>query len=156
MNSDERACPDCAEPIKRQAVVCKRCGYRFRQTEPKWILYAILGGVFFIAIVSGDDTPTPAPRPQSAVAPTLPPNLPRRRPQPSTKTGVQSSTETMSFERCIAWIQEVAGEFGIAPINIIESNIVRTVRFNTSDSSLLVTCSRPDRTMVLTRSPHRG
>jgi hypothetical protein len=29
MNENEKACPDCAETIKKSALVCKHCGYRF-------------------------------------------------------------------------------------------------------------------------------
>lgn len=33
MNADEKKCPDCAEIIKKDAVVCKHCGHRFSQQE---------------------------------------------------------------------------------------------------------------------------
>lgn len=74
----------------------------------------------------------------------------------SASSGVASTSRAMSFERCIASIQGVSTELGAAPINIVETNIVRIVRFNTVDGSVLVTCSRPDRKMVITRSPHSG
>lgn len=63
--------------------------------------------------------------------------------------------ETMSFEACIATIQHVATQLGTAPINIVETNILRMVRFKTNDGSgksVLVTCSAPDRKMVINES----
>lgn len=35
MESDERACPRCAETIKLAASVCRHCGYDFEQPVPK-------------------------------------------------------------------------------------------------------------------------
>jgi hypothetical protein len=62
----------------------------------------------------------------------------------------------MSFDRCIDSIETVSTEVGAAPISIVETDAVRIVRLNTVDGSVLVTCSRPDRKMVITRSPYRG
>jgi len=50
----------------------------------------------------------------------------------------------------------MADDLAIAPVNIVESNELRIVRFNTSDGSVLVTCSRPDRKMIVVQSPHQG
>jgi len=63
-----------------------------------------------------------------------------------------STSKSMSFEACMATIRKVASDLATAPINIVETNDVRIVRFLTVDGSVLVTCSRPDRKMVLTRS----
>lgn len=63
-----------------------------------------------------------------------------------------SQTKTMSFEECLATIRAVSAQLGVAPINIVETQILRMVRFPTSDGSVLVTCSKPDRKMVLTKS----
>lgn len=71
-------------------------------------------------------------------------------------TGMPTTTKSMDFQVCIASIQTVAGQLGVAPINIVETNDVRMVRFNTSDGSVLITCSRADRKMVMVQSPHRG
>ena len=64
----------------------------------------------------------------------------------------QSTSKTMSFEDCVKTIQITASQLGVAPINIVETNDVRMVRFRTADGSVLVTCSRVDRKMVITRS----
>ena len=63
--------------------------------------------------------------------------------------------ETMDFETCLARIRSVASSLGVAPINIVETNEVRIVRFPTNDGSgksILVTCSRPDRQMLINES----
>lgn len=65
------------------------------------------------------------------------------------------ATKSMSFEACIASIQEVATKLATAPVNIVETTILRVVRFNTNDGSgksILVTCSRPDQKMVINES----
>ena len=64
----------------------------------------------------------------------------------------ESTTKTMSFENCLQVIRSTAVDLGVAPINIVETNDLRMVRFPTADGSVLVTCSRPDRKMVLTIS----
>jgi hypothetical protein len=61
----------------------------------------------------------------------------------------------MSFDKCVATIQLTANRLGIAPINVVETTILRIVRFKTNDGSgksLLVTCSKPDRKMVINES----
>lgn len=59
------------------------------------------------------------------------------------------TVKTMSFESCISNIQTISGQLGIVPVNIVETNDLRIVRFVTSDGNVLVTCSRPDRKMLL-------
>jgi len=46
-------------------------------------------------------------------------------------------------------------QYGVAPINVVETSDVRIVRFLTSDGSVLISCSRPDRKMVVTISLKR-
>ena len=65
---------------------------------------------------------------------------------------LESVTKTMSFNACLQVIKNTATQLGVAPKNIVETNDMRMVRFKTSDGSVLVTCSRPDYTMVLTKS----
>jgi hypothetical protein len=64
----------------------------------------------------------------------------------------QSTSQNMSFEECLQVIQRTATQLGVAPVNITETTVLRIVRFPTSDGSVLVSCSRPDRKMVLTVS----
>lgn len=64
----------------------------------------------------------------------------------------ESVTKQMSFEDCLKTIRSVASDFGVTPMNIVETDILRIVRFNTADGSVLVSCSRPDNKMVLTKS----
>ncbi|WP_141728454.1 hypothetical protein [Devosia insulae] len=65
---------------------------------------------------------------------------------------VESQAVSMSFEACLAKIRSTAAQLGMAPINIAETNDLRMVRFPTSDGSVLITCSRPDGKMVVTKS----
>ena len=58
----------------------------------------------------------------------------------------------MPFDQCLATIRNVASQLGVAPINIVETNDLRIVRFPTSDGSVLVSCSKPDSKMVMTKS----
>lgn len=64
----------------------------------------------------------------------------------------ESKSVSMDFDRCLATIRETASSLGVAPINIAETNIMRIVRFVTADGSVLITCSKPDRKMVITKS----
>ena len=64
-------------------------------------------------------------------------------------------TERMSFERCNEVIQQMAEQIGVAPINLVETSVLRMVRFPTNDGSgesILITCSKPDRKLVLSKS----
>lgn len=70
------------------------------------------------------------------------------------KAEVTSVSQDISFEGCLTVIRSTASSLGTAPINIVESNIVRIVRFPTADGSVLVTCSKPDNKMVITTSDH--
>ncbi len=65
-------------------------------------------------------------------------------------------TREMSFDACLRTIRKVASQMGIAPINIVETNILRMVRFPTVDGSVLVTCSEADRKMVITKSDKKS
>ena len=65
----------------------------------------------------------------------------------------RSERRPMSFEACLAAIRNVAVELRSTPVNIVETNDLRIVRFLTSDGSVLVTCSRPDGAMLLQHRP---
>jgi hypothetical protein len=64
-------------------------------------------------------------------------------------------TQSISFEACLASIQRVAGQHDAPPINIVETSELRMVRFCSADGSVLVTCSRLDQKMVMTKSGKR-
>jgi len=68
---------------------------------------------------------------------------------------VKSESRSMDFEACVKTIRTMTARIGQAPKNIVETNDMRMVRFRLSDGSVLVTCSRPDRKLVITRSPYR-
>jgi len=57
----------------------------------------------------------------------------------------------LSFNKCRGIIVYVGAQIGVAPINIVETSTTRIVRFDTDDGSVLITCSRPDQKMVITR-----
>ena len=64
-------------------------------------------------------------------------------------------TERMSFERCNEVIQRMAEQIGLAPINLVDTSVLRMVRFPTNDGSgesILITCSKPDRKLVISKS----
>ncbi len=64
----------------------------------------------------------------------------------------QSTSKSMSFQDCLRVIQNTASQLGVAPINLVETSDLRMVRFPTTDGSVMVTCSKPDRKMVTTIS----
>ena len=63
--------------------------------------------------------------------------------------------QSVSFEACLETIRQVSTSLGVAPVNIVETSILRVVRFNTDDGSgksILVTCSKPDQKMLINES----
>ena len=66
--------------------------------------------------------------------------------------GQQSTSKAMSFDDCLQVIRNTATQLGVAPVNIAETSDLRMVKFPTADGSVLVTCSKPDRKMVMTVS----
>ena len=63
--------------------------------------------------------------------------------------------KSMSFQQCVATIGAMASKLGVAPVNIVETNILRLARFSTNDGSgksYLITCSKPDRMLILNES----
>ncbi|WP_323015481.1 hypothetical protein [Devosia sp.] len=68
------------------------------------------------------------------------------------QAAVESQAVSMSFEACLGKIRSTAAQLGQAPINIAETNELRMVKFLTSDGSVMITCSRPDGRMIVTKS----
>lgn len=69
---------------------------------------------------------------------------------------VQSEAKTMPFDQCLRLIRQAGTQLGVPSINIVETDDVRVTRFCSIDGSVLVSCSRPDEKLVITRSPHRS
>ncbi|RYF06991.1 MAG: hypothetical protein EOO77_26260 [Oxalobacteraceae bacterium] len=70
-------------------------------------------------------------------------------------TGLETADRPMSFEECNRQIHTFADQFG-TPITIVDSTYMRTVRFNASDGSILVTCAAAEEKMIIVKSPVRG
>ena len=68
----------------------------------------------------------------------------------------QSESRSASFDDCLRVIRDTASRFKVTPVNIVETTELRIVRFNTADGSVLISCSKPDKKMVVTMGPHRG
>lgn len=65
--------------------------------------------------------------------------------------------ERMDYASCLAQISNVATKLGVAPVNIVETDSLRMVRFMTNDGSgqsVLITCTRVggDERMVMNLS----
>jgi hypothetical protein len=52
-----------------------------------------------------------------------------------------TNEEVMPFKRCLAVIQKTARDAGTAPVNIVQTRVMRMVRFPIVDGSILITCS---------------
>jgi hypothetical protein len=96
---------------------------------------------------------------ESSVAPAPQELLNVQKPQNSnsdagktTPAPTSSTSEVMPFDECISRIQKISEELAIAPINIVETSDVRMVKFKADDGSVLLTCSRLDRKLIVTRS----
>lgn len=76
--------------------------------------------------------------------------------QTVSSTGMPTTTRTMGFASCLQVLRETAEELGVAPVNIAETSQLRIVRFNTTEGSVLLTCSAPDRKLIIVESPHGG
>jgi hypothetical protein len=59
---------------------------------------------------------------------------------------------TMDFSECLSIIGEVSQEVDEEPVKLVSTGDLVTVRIPASDGFVTVSCSRPDRRMVLTRS----
>jgi hypothetical protein len=59
---------------------------------------------------------------------------------------------SMDFDECLRVIDSAASQLGLAYADIADTDTLRVVRFPVSDGSVLVTCSRFDDTMVVTKT----
>ena len=65
------------------------------------------------------------------------------------------SKVSMSFEDCLLTIRKVSSQLGVAPTNVVETNILRIVRYTMNDGSgesILITCSGPDNLQIINKS----
>lgn len=61
-------------------------------------------------------------------------------------------TRHMSFQKCLAIIRKTSGSLGTPPTNIVETEIMRMVRFNSNDGTgdyILLTCSKIDQKLIM-------
>lgn len=66
-----------------------------------------------------------------------------------------STTVSMSFDDCIVRREHVINQLGVSPrdiIPIVNTGIMTMTKICTVDGSLIVTCSKPDKKMILTKS----
>jgi hypothetical protein len=127
---------------------------------------SLAGGIALGALVQGEPTRslkrevrlTPAVSPASTPPPGRAPS-----PQPEAqatpvervRSGEPTSTsEALDFDECVRRIEVLSDQFDMAPINIVDTSILRIARFVMSDGSVLISCSRADQKMVVTRSPY--
>lgn len=66
-----------------------------------------------------------------------------------------SQTYSLSFEACLAKKESVITQLGINPrdiVPVVNTSIMTMTKLCTADGSVIVTCSKPDRSMVVTKS----
>ena len=62
----------------------------------------------------------------------------------------EAQSYLITFEGCLATIEQYAHQIGIAPEVVSDTRDVLTVRFSVRGARVLVTCSRPNNTMTIT------
>lgn len=69
---------------------------------------------------------------------------------------ISSEGRPMSFSACSSMIQDMRNQ--VEPYYrttaIVNTDILKIYRFHLNDGSVLVTCSKPDGKMIVTKSPH--
>jgi hypothetical protein len=73
----------------------------------------------------------------------------------ATSDEISSSSRSMSFDNCIKVLDETGRRLDAEPIDVLSTNDVRIAQFGTNDSSVLITCSRPDSKMITMRGDRR-
>ena len=63
------------------------------------------------------------------------------------------TSQSMPFRQCLQVIERTASQLGVAPTNIVESDVLRVVQFCADGASVIVSCSRRHKKLVLTKSP---
>jgi hypothetical protein len=70
-------------------------------------------------------------------------------------SAAQSSSTPMSFEKCKAVTEATIALLGAGPSDVarvVNTNVMTMTKIYVSDGSVIVTCSAPDQTMVVTQS----
>jgi len=171
---------EAAVALREAAVASREMSVRaleeeVRKAEARWLrqrigfgLGALIAGVPALAggVVLGSlaqHTPEPS-KPRLQPAPSLTPTPgPVAAPSEAIATPVAkvgsgeaaSASEEVDFDECIGRIERLSEQSDTAPINIVETSVLRIARFPADDGSVLISCSRPDRKMVITKSPYR-
>lgn len=76
---------------------------------------------------------------------------------PAVASEPSSRSIDMDFQSCLATRSQVIAQLNVNPRDIIEivnTGMLTVTRVCTSDGSVLITCSKEDRKMVVTQSPH--
>jgi hypothetical protein len=60
---------------------------------------------------------------------------------------------SMPFDECLSIIDEAAQEVDEAPVKLVSTSDVVTVRINASDGFVTMSCNRSDNKITLTKSP---
>ena len=116
-----------------------------------------------IALQSLSTQPEPAAQePTEPTEPTEPapkPSEPTPEPpkQQAESSDVESKTSSMDFATCQNFVLSSEAEMlsiGLATKTIVQSNFLIIKRFCTADGSVLMTCSKTDNKLVVTKSPH--
>ena len=67
-----------------------------------------------------------------------------------------TAQQPITFEDCLATIRLASSRLGAVPIPIVQTSMFQIVRFETNDGSgksVLVTCSAPDRKLIVASGP---
>jgi hypothetical protein len=73
----------------------------------------------------------------------------------TTFAAASSQTISLSFDECLARKEAVISQLGVNPrdiIPVVNTKIMTMTKLCTVDGSVIVTCSKPDRKMVITQS----
>jgi hypothetical protein len=72
------------------------------------------------------------------------------------KAGTKSTSRNLDFGKCIRLISKIFGQVGdYYPTEVIvQSSILRSEKIWTNDGTLLISCSKPDGTMIMTESKY--
>jgi len=97
-----------------------------------------------------DGAPAPIAKPREPVVPAAPPKPLRN------QLSVESKKQAVPFEACVRFMARTVLDVGSRNTRVIvNAPDLRMLRVCSSDGSVLITCSRVDSTMVLTKSSKR-